>query len=231
VKILMVLTSHDTLGSTGRKTGFWLEELAAPYYVFKEAGVEVVLASPKGGHPPLDPKSNETMFQTEQTRRFEEDAEATAQLANTVRLDSVSQVDFDSVFYPGGHGPLWDLAEDKNSIALIESFIGAGKSIALVCHAPGVLRDVKALNGRPLVEGKKVTGFANTEEEGVGLTKVVPFLVEDMLIAKGGVYSKGTDWGSYVVADGLLITGQNPASSADVAHRLLADIGGLGRAY
>lgn len=231
MKVLMVLTSHDTLGSTGRKTGFWLEELAAPYYVFKEAGVEVVLASPNGGHPPLDPKSNETMFQTEQTRRFEEDAEATAQLANTVRLDSVSQVDFDSVFYPGGHGPLWDLAEDKNSIALIESFIGAGKPIALVCHAPGVLRDVKALNGRPLVEGKRVTGFANTEEEGVGLTKVVPFLVEDMLIAKGGVYTKGTDWGSYVVADGLLITGQNPASSADVAQRLLAHIGGLGRAY
>jgi putative intracellular protease/amidase len=221
MKILMVLTSYDKLGNTGRKTGFWLEELAAPYYAFKEAGAEIVLASPKGGQPPLDPKSNEPSFQTDLTRRFEADALAKAQLASTVRLDSVSQEDFDTVFYPGGHGPLWDLAEDKNSVELIESFFAAGKPVAVVCHAPGVLRHVKTPNGRPLVEGKKVTGFANTEEEGVGLTKVVPFLVEDELKAKGGIYSKGPDWGSYVVTDGLLITGQNPASSGRAAIALL----------
>jgi putative intracellular protease/amidase len=222
MKVLMVLTSHDQLGNTGLKTGFWLEELAAPYYAFKDAGVEIVLASPLGGQPPLDPKSNEPMFQTALTHRFEADADATAQLAHTVRLDTVSQADFDTVFYPGGHGPLWDLVEDPHSIALIEAFIAANKPVGLVCHAPGVLRDVKAPNGRPLVEGKQVTGFANTEEDGVGLTDVVPFLVEDMLIAQGGTYSKGADWGSYVVADGLLITGQNPASSAEAAEVLLS---------
>jgi len=221
MKVLMVLTSHDQLGNTGRKTGFWLEELAAPYYAFKDAGVEIVLASPLGGQPPLDPKSNEPMFQTELTRRFEADADAKAQLAHTVRLGSVSQADFDAVFYPGGHGPLWDLAEDPRSIGLIEAFVAAGKPVALVCHAPGVLRDVKAPDGRPLVAGKQVTGFTNTEEDGVGLTEVVPFLVEDMLKAKGGLYSKGADWGSHVVADGLLITGQNPASSAEAAQVLL----------
>lgn len=221
MKVLIVLTSHDQLGNTGRKTGFWLEELAAPYYTFKDAGAEIVLASPKGGQPPLDPKSNEPSFQTDVTRRFEADAAANAQLANTVRLDSVSQVDFDTVFYPGGHGPLWDLAEDPASIALIESFIEANKPVALVCHAPGVLRHVKAANGKPLVDGKQVTGFTNTEEEAVGLTKVVPFLVEDELKAKGGVYSKGADWGSYVVEDGLLITGQNPASSSEAAALLI----------
>jgi putative intracellular protease/amidase len=221
MKVLMVLTSHDQLGNTGRKTGFWLEELAAPYYAFKDAGAEIVLASPLGGQPPLDPKSNEPMFQTELTRRFEADADANAQLAHTVRLDSVSQADFDTVFYPGGHGPLWDLAEDPHSIALIEAFIAANKPVALVCHAPGVLRDVKAPDGLPLVAGKQVTGFTNTEEDGVGLTDVVPFLVEDMLKAKGGHYSKGADWGSNVVADGLLITGQNPASSAEAAEVLL----------
>ena len=224
MKVLMVLTSHSELGDTGRKTGFWLEELAAPYYTFKDAGVEVVLASPLGGQPPLDPKSNEPSFQTDLTRRFEADVAATAQLAATVRLDSVSQADFDTVFYPGGHGPLWDLAEDPHSIKLIESFIAAGKPVALVCHAPGVLRHVKAPSGRPLVEGKRVTGFTNTEEEGVGLTDVVPFLVEDQLKALGGVYSKGEDWGSYVVSDGLLITGQNPASSAEAAAALLKRI-------
>ncbi|GJI90171.1 type 1 glutamine amidotransferase domain-containing protein [Duganella hordei] len=223
-KVLMVLTSHSELGDTGRKTGFWLEELAAPYYAFKDAGLQVVLASPLGGQPPLDPKSNEPSFQTELTRRFEADAAATAQLAATVRLDSVTQADFDTVFYPGGHGPLWDLAEDKNSIALIESFIAADKPVALVCHAPGVLRHVKTPAGRPLVEGKKVTGFTNTEEEAVGLTNVVPFLVEDELKASGGVYSKGEDWGSYVVRDGLLITGQNPASSAAAASLLMQRI-------
>ena len=223
-KVLIVLTSHSELGNTGRKTGFWLEELAAPYYAFKDAGVDVVLASPAGGQPPLDPKSNEPSSQTEQTRRFEADPAATAQLAATVRLDSVSQADFDTVFYPGGHGPLWDLAEDKHSIALIEAFIAANKPVALVCHAPGVLRHVQTPAGRPLVEGKQVTGFTNSEEAAVGLTDIVPFLVEDELKAKGGVYSKGPDWGSYVVADGLLITGQNPASSAAAAQRLLSEL-------
>jgi putative intracellular protease/amidase len=223
-KVLMVLTSHDTLGNTGRKTGFWLEELAAPYYTFKDAGVDIVLASPNGGQPPLDPKSNEPSSQTDATRRFEQDAAATAQLASTVRLDSVDQADFDTVFYPGGHGPLWDLAEDKHSIALIEAFIAANKPVALVCHAPGVLRNVKTPAGRPLVEGKKVSGFTNTEEEAVGLTDIVPFLVEDELIKLGGVYSKGPDWGSYVVQDGLLITGQNPGSSAAAAALLLTQI-------
>lgn len=221
MKILMVLTSHDQLGDTGRKTGFWLEELAAPYYAFRDAGAEVVLASPKGGQPPLDPASNEPSFQTDMTRRFEADAAANAQLAATLRLDSVTQSDFDTVFYPGGHGPLWDLAEDKASIALIQAFLAAGKPIALVCHAPGVLRHVTTPGGKPLVEGKKVTGFTNTEEEAVGLTKVVPFLVEDELKAKGGIYSKGPDWAPYVVSDGLLITGQNPNSSGPAAKFLI----------
>lgn len=225
MKVLMVLTSHDQLGNTGRKTGFWLEELAAPYYAFKDAGAEIVLASPKGGQPPLDPKSNEPAFQTDQTRRFAADARATAQLAATLRLDSVNQADFDTVFYPGGHGPMWDLAEDKHSIALIESFLAARKPVALVCHAPGVLRHVKKPDGRPLVEGKKVTGFTNTEEAAVELTDVVPFLVEDELQAKGGIYSKGPDWAPYVVSDRLLITGQNPASSAQAAEQLLKQLG------
>ena len=224
MKVLIVLTSHDQLGNTGRKTGFWLEELAAPYYAFQAAGAEITLASPKGGQPPLDPKSNEASSQTDSTRRFEADAVATAQLAATVRLDTIDPADFDTVFYPGGHGPLWDLAEDKRSIALIESFLGAGKHVALVCHAPGVLRHVKAADGRPWIEGRQVTGFANTEEDGVGLTTVVPFLVEDELKAKGGVYSKGPDWGPYVIVDGLLITGQNPASSAPAAQRLLSEV-------
>jgi putative intracellular protease/amidase len=228
MKILMVLTSHDKLGDTGRKTGFWLEELAAPYYAFKDAGAEIVLASPKGGQPPLDPKSSEAASQTDRTRRFEADPAAKAQLAATVRLDAVSQSDFDAVFYPGGHGPLWDLAEDRNSIELIQSFLAAGKPLALVCHAPGVLRHVRTPDGRPLVEGKKVTGFANTEEEAVGLTAVVPFLVEDQLKAEGGVYSRGHDWAPYVVSDGLLITGQNPASSGPAAalvlERLAAEV-------
>ena len=221
MKILMVLTSHDQLGDTGRKTGFWLEELAAPYYAFRDAGAEVVLASPKGGQPPLDPKSNEPSFQTDLTRRFEADAAAKAQLATTLRLDSVTQADFDTVFYPGGHGPMWDLAEDKASIALIQSFLAAGKPIALVCHAPGVLRHATTPDGKPLVEGKKVTGFTNTEEEGMGLTEVVPFLVEDELKAKGGLYSKGPDLAPYVVSDGLLITGQNPKSSSLAAKFLI----------
>lgn len=221
MKILMVLTSHDELGNTGRKTGFWLEELAAPYYTFKNAGAEITLASPKGGQPPLDPKSNEPANQTDDTRRFEADREATAALAATVKLSDVSQADFDTVFYPGGHGPMWDLAEDATSIGLIESFLAADKPVALVCHAPGVLRHVKTTAGRPLVEGKKVTGFANSEEEAVGLTEIVPFLVEDELKALGGIYSRGPDWGSYVLQDGLLITGQNPGSSPATARALM----------
>lgn len=224
MNVLIVLTSHDTLGNTGRKTGFWLEELAAPYYALKEAGARITLASPAGGQPPLDPKSNEPGFQTDETRRFEADADANAQLANTVRLDSVSQADFDAVFYPGGHGPLWDLAEDRGSISLIEAFIGANKPVALVCHAPGVLRHVKNADGTPLVQGKRVTGFTNSEEAAVELTDIVPFLVEDELKAKGGIFSRGDDWGSYVVTDGLLITGQNPGSSAAAAKQLLSTL-------
>jgi putative intracellular protease/amidase len=221
MKVLIVLTSHDQLGDTGRKTGFWLEELAAPYYVFQEAGYQITLASPKGGQPPLDPKSNEPAFQTEDTRRFEADAEAIKALANTVKLADVSASDFDTVFYPGGHGPMWDLAESKVSAALIESFVAVNKPTALVCHAPGVLRHVKTADGRPLVEGRNVTGFTNTEEAAVGLTKVVPFLVEDELKAKGGNYSSGPDWSPHVVQDGLLITGQNPASSGPAAKVLI----------
>jgi putative intracellular protease/amidase len=224
MKILIVLTSHDTLGDTGRKTGFWLEELAAPYYELRDAGAELVLASPKGGRPPLDPKSNEPANQTDQTRRFEADPDANAALAGTVRLDSVSADDFDAVFYPGGHGPLWDLAEDPNSVQLIEATLRAGKPVALVCHAPGVLRDVTNEDGTPLVADKQVTGFANTEEDAVGLTDIVPFLVEDMLKEQGGIYSKTSDWGSHVVQDGLLITGQNPGSSSDTAATLIAQL-------
>jgi|SRR4051812_12255259 putative intracellular protease/amidase len=221
MKVLIVLTSHDELGTTGRKTGFWLEELAAPYYRFKDAGWEITLASPAGGRPPLDPKSNEPDFQTDLTRRFEADADAEKQLGSTVRLDAVKTADFDTVFYPGGHGPLWDLAEDPTSIALIEEFTAAGKPVALVCHAPGVLRHVKAADGTPLVSGRNVTGFANTEEEGVGLTGIVPFLVEDELKANGGNYAKTDDWAPFVVVDGLLVTGQNPASSAAAADTLV----------
>jgi len=225
MKILMVLTSRDQLGNTSEKTGFWLEELAAPYYVFEDAGAEVTLASPKGGQPPLDPKSSDSAFQTGATRRFEADPAAKAALASTRKLSEVSPKDFDAVFYPGGHGPLWDLAEDPVSIRLIEGTIKSGKPVAAVCHAPAVLRHVKASDGKPLVQGKSVTGFANTEEEAVGLTKIVPFLVEDMLRKSGGVYSKTADWHSHVVADGLLITGQNPASSEEAAQTLLKQLG------
>ncbi|MDR6913314.1 putative intracellular protease/amidase [Pseudomonas sp. 3296] len=224
MKILMVLTSHDQLGDTGKKTGFWLEEFAAPYFAFKDAGAQLTLASPKGGQPPLDPKSDEPDFQTEATHRFRKDSAAQAALASTAVLSTVRPEDYDAVFYPGGHGPLWDLAEDSYSIALIEAFIKAGKPVAAVCHAPGVLRRVKGTDGQPLVKGKRVTGFTNSEEEAVQLTKVVPFLVEDMLKEKGGIYSKGDDWASYVVEDGLLITGQNPASSQAGAEALLAKL-------
>jgi putative intracellular protease/amidase len=222
MKVLIVLTSHDTLGDTGRKTGFWLEEFAAPYYVFKDAGAEITLASPKGGRPPLDPKSDEPGFQTDATRRFVADKAANAQLDDTVRLDSVDQKDFDTVFYPGGHGPMWDLAEDPTSIALIEAFWAAGKTIAFVCHAPGVLHRVRNPDGTPFVQGRRVTGFTNSEEAGVGLTQIVPFLVEDELIDQGAIFSKVKDWGAHIVTDGRLITGQNPASSTETARTLLA---------
>ncbi|MHC8293337.1 type 1 glutamine amidotransferase domain-containing protein [Pseudomonas sp. LB3P58] len=224
MKILMVLTSHDQLGDTGKKTGFWLEEFAAPYFAFKDAGALLTLASPKGGQPPLDPKSDEPDAQTAATERFRKDSAAQSALASTALLSSARAEDYDAIFYPGGHGPLWDLAEDKISIALIEAFSQAGKPVAAVCHAPGVLRHVKGADGQPLVKGKRVTGFTNTEEEAVQLTKVVPFLVEDMLKEKGGVYSKGADWASYVLTDGLLITGQNPASSEAAAEALLAKL-------
>ncbi|MHC8361323.1 type 1 glutamine amidotransferase domain-containing protein [Pseudomonas sp. LS2P72] len=224
MKILMVLTSHDQLGDTGKKTGFWLEEFAAPYFAFKDAGAQLTLASPKGGQPPLDPKSDEPDAQTAATERFRKDPAAQSALASTALLSSARAEDYDAIFYPGGHGPLWDLTEDKISIALIEAFSQAGKPVAAVCHAPGVLRHVKGADGQPLVKGKRVTGFTNSEEEAVQLTNVVPFLVEDMLKEKGGVYSKGADWASYVLTDGLLITGQNPASSEAAAQELLAKL-------
>lgn len=224
LKILMVLTSHDQLGDTGKKTGFWLEEFAAPYYVFKDAGAELTLASPKGGQPPLDPKSDAADSQTDATRRFKADQAAQSALANTQKLAGISGDGYDAVFYPGGHGPLWDLAEDPASIALIESMARAGKTVSAVCHAPGVLRHVHSKDGSPLVKGRKVTGFANTEEEAAQLTKVVPFLVEDMLVKHGGIYSKGADWQPHVVVDGKLITGQNPASSESVAHEVLKQL-------
>ena len=222
MKILMVLTSHDRLGSTGKKTGFWLEEFAAPYYVFRDAGAEVALASPQGGQPPLDPKSDEPDAQTAATARFREDAAAQQALQHTLPLKAVNAAEFDAVFYPGGHGPLWDLAQDPDSVALIETLLADGKPVAAVCHAPGVLRHAMAPDGSPLVRGRRVTGFSNTEEEASGLTDVVPFLVEDMLRGAGGEYSKGADWQSHVVTDGLLITGQNPASSAPAAQALMA---------
>lgn len=224
MKILMVLTSHDQLGDTGKPTGFWLEEFAAPYYVFVDAGADVVLACPAGGQPPVDPASDSEDAQTEATRRFKQDGDAQAALADTAKLADVAEDDFDGVFYPGGHGPLWDLTEDSDSIALIETTHTAGLPLALVCHAPGVLRWTRDGDGTPLVEGKSVTGFANSEEQGVGLTEVVPFLVEDCLKDNGGRYSKGDDWASYVVTEDNLITGQNPASSADAARALLEQI-------
>ena len=221
MKILMVLTSHNQLGNTGKPTGFWLEEFAAPYYVFHDAGLKITLASPKGGQPPLDPKSDEPDAQTDDTRRFRSDTAAQKLLANTEKLENIHADDFDAVFYPGGHGPLWDLAEDGHSIKLIEQFWAAGKPVAAVCHAPGVLRKVTKPDGSPLVKGKRVTGFTNSEEEGVGLTSVVPFLVEDELKKAGGLYERTDDWGEYAVVDGHLVTGQNPASSAIAAEELL----------
>jgi putative intracellular protease/amidase len=224
MKILMVLTSHDKLGDTGEKTGFWLEEFAAPYYVFKDNGAQITLASPLGGQPPLDPKSDLPDFQTAATERFKSDKDAQAALANTVKLSEVSAETFDAVFYPGGHGPLWDLAELDTSIKLIESFDRMNKPIALVCHAPAALKNVKGVSGDFIVKGKQVTGFSNSEEAAVQLTDVVPFLVEDMLKANGGEYVKGEDWSSFVVQSGNLITGQNPASSVETANKVIASL-------
>ena len=224
-QILMVLTSHERLGNTDQKTGFWLEEFAAPYYVFVDAGCQVTVASPRGGQPPLDPKSDAPDAQTDATERFRADSAATMALAASVPLAQVKATDFDAVFYPGGHGPLWDLAEDRHSIALIEAFHAANKPVALVCHAPGVLRHVNGADGQPLVKGRPVTGFTNTEEAAVQLTDIVPFLVEDMLTERGGVFSRGPDWQPHVVGDDRLITGQNPASSAAAAERLKAALG------
>ncbi len=224
MKILIVLTSHSKLGDTGEKTGFWLEEFAAPYYVFLDAGAQLTLASPLGGQPPLDPKSDAPDFQTDATRRFEKDSSAQAVLANTLKLRDISVDDVDAVFYPGGHGPLWDLAEDTSSIALIENMLANNKPVAAVCHAPAVLRHPKTSEGVSVVQGKAVTCFTNTEEAAVELTDVVPFLVEDMLKQNGGNYTRAEDWQAHVVTDGLLITGQNPASSEPVAKALLGKL-------
>jgi len=224
MNILIVLTSHDQLGDTGKLTGFWLEEFAAPYYRMLDAGAAITLASPKGGQPPLDPKSNEPDFQTDATRRFDADADAQKELANTMRLAEMDSGAFDALFYPGGHGPLWDLAEDTDSIQLIESFLAQNKPVATVCHAPAVLHRVKNAVGEPLPKGKRVTGFSNSEEAAVELTDIVPFLVEDRLQELGGLYEKAEDWTSHVVVDGMLITGQNPASSEGVADALLESL-------
>jgi putative intracellular protease/amidase len=221
MKILMILTSHDQLGDTGKKTGFWLEEFAAPYYVLKDAGHDITLASPAGGQPPLDPKSDEPDAQTEATERFKQDPEAQAQLASTLKLADIDIATFDGVFYPGGHGPLWDLAESATSKALIETALASGKPVALVCHAPAVLKSVTAPDGTPIVKGRKVTGFTNAEEDAVGLTDIVPFLLEDALRAQGAEFSNVGLFEPHVVSDGLLITGQNPPSSEPTAHALL----------
>lgn len=220
MKVLFVLTSHDELGDTGEKTGFWIEEFANPYYTLLDKGIEITVATPKGGKAPIDPNSDSEDSQTEDTRRYHNDKDAQEVINNTHKLDDMKAEGFDAVFYPGGHGPLWDLASDKTSISLIETFNKQDKPIAFVCHAPAALKNVKNENGEPLVKGKKVTGFTNTEEEAVNLTEVVPFLVEDMLKENGGIYSKAGDWEVYVLEDGNLITGQNPASSGLVADKL-----------
>ncbi|MBK5933672.1 putative intracellular protease/amidase [Rhodovulum imhoffii] len=225
MKILMVLTSHDRLGETGNKTGFWLEEFAAPYYVFKDAGAEITLASPKGGQPPIDPSSDNDTAQTEHTRRFRADSDAQQHLATTLKLADVPENGFDAIFFPGGHGPLWDLAEDADSKRLIEAFAAAGRPMGAVCHAPAVFRHTYRADGTPLVSGRRVTGFTNSEEAAVGLTNIVPFLVEDMLKANGGQFERGEDWGDFVLRDGNLITGQNPASSAGTAREILTLLG------
>jgi putative intracellular protease/amidase len=222
-KVLFVVTSHDQLGNTGEKTGFWIEEFAAPYYELLDKGIAIEIATPLGGQPPIDPKSEDPSAATADTKRFDKDNELLSKLKNTLKLADVNQEDYDAVFYPGGHGPLWDLAEDKSSIALIEAFYANNKPVAFVCHSPAALKNVK-VNGEFLVKGKKLTGFSNTEEEAVGLTKVVPFLLEDALQANGAIYSKESDWQPYAIEDGLLITGQNPASSKLVAQKILQQI-------
>jgi putative intracellular protease/amidase len=222
-KVLFVVTSHEKLGDTGEKTGFWSEELAAPYYELLDNGIEIDIATPLGGQPPIDPKSEDPSAATEDTKRFDSDKVLLEKLKNTHKLADINQADYDAVFYPGGHGPLWDLAEDKNSEALIAAFYSNNKPVGFVCHAPGVLKNVK-VNGEFLVKGKKVTGFSNTEEEAVGLTKIVPFLLEDVLQKNGAIYSKVGDWQPYAVEDGLLITGQNPASSKLVAEKMLQQL-------
>ena len=224
MKILLVLTSHDRLGDTGKKTGFWLEEFTTPFYVLKDGGAEVVLASPKGGQPPLDPKSDGPDSQTESTERFANDVAARKQLASTKNLSDMRAEDFDGVFYPGGHGPMWDMPDNPTSIALLEAFVRTGKPVAAVCHAPAALVNVRDANGDYLVKGRKVTGFSNGEEDAVELSDVVPFMLEDRLRERGGNYSKGADWAAYAVVDGQLITGQNPASSQLVAEMLLEQI-------
>lgn len=221
MNVLLILTSHDKLGDTGKKTGFWLEEFAAPYYVLLDAGAEITLASPTGGQPPLDPQSDVADAQTEATQRFKKDEVAQHALANTKKLAEVDAGGFDAIFFPGGHGPLWDLAEDADSRRIIEASIADDRPLAAVCHAPAIFKHTKGGDGKSLVSGRRVTGFTNSEEEGVGLTEVVPFLIEDMLKANGGLYEKGPDWGSYVVVDGQLVTGQNPASSEAAAKELL----------
>ena len=222
-KVLFVVTSHDQLGNTGEKTGFWTEEFAAPYYELLDQGIAIEIATPLGGQPPIDPKSEDPSAATEDTKRFDKDTELLSKLKNTLKLADVNQADYDAVFYPGGHGPLWDLTDDKNSIALIEAFYTHNKPVAFVCHAPATLKNVK-VNGEFLVKGKKLTGFSNTEEEAVGLTKVVPFLLEDVLQENGAIYSKVGDWQPYAVEDGLLITGQNPSSSKLVAQKILQQL-------
>ncbi|MBO9418953.1 type 1 glutamine amidotransferase domain-containing protein [Labrenzia sp. R4_2] len=224
-KVLIVLTSHEDLGDTGQKTGFWVEEFAAPYYAFKDAGADITLASPKGGQPPIDPKSSDPSAATDATRRFDADPETQKALANTLKLDDVNAADYDAIFYPGGHGPLWDLTNDTTSIGLIETFFNAGKPVGAVCHAPAVFLNAKTPDGAPLVKGRKVAGFTNAEEDAVGLTNVVPFLLEDELKAKGGAYESVASWSSFAVEDGNLITGQNPASSEAVAEKVLAQLG------
>ena len=221
MKVLIILTSHDKLGDTGKKTGFWLEELAAPYYVLLDAGAEITLASPAGGQPPLDPQSDVPDMQTAATERFKKDDAAQRALANTTKLADIDADSFDAIFFPGGHGPLWDLAENADSQRIIETFITEDRPLAAVCHAPAIFKHTKGPDGKSLVSGRRITGFTNTEEEGVGLAGIVPFLVEDMLKANGGLYEKGPDWGSYVVVDGKLVTGQNPASSEAAAKELL----------
>jgi putative intracellular protease/amidase len=220
LKVLFVLTSHNQLGNTGKKTGFWIEEFATPYYFFKDKNIEVVVATPQGGQAPIDPKSNDAGFQTESTKRYFNDTNAQMQLSKTKKISAVNQKQFDAIFYPGGHGPMWDLTNDENSIALIQSFYNQNKPIAFVCHGSAALVNVKNKQGEYLIKGKNITSFCNTEEDAVQLTTVVPFSLENKLKERGAIYKKGADWASFTIADGLLLTGQNPQSSKEVAQKL-----------